>query len=58
MQIEKPEMLVNGETVYFEEDVPVIKNNLTFLPVRQLAEILGIQVEWDEDRRMATFTSE
>ena len=57
MHIGKSEMLVDGKEVKFEEAVPMIKNDLTFLPVGQLAEILGIKVEWDEDKRTATFTS-
>ncbi|MFB9750108.1 copper amine oxidase N-terminal domain-containing protein [Paenibacillus hodogayensis] len=57
LQIGKPEMLVDGEKVQLEEAVPLIKKGMTFLPVRQLAELLGIQVEWDGDIRMATFTS-
>ena len=44
LHIGEPEILVNGETVYFEDAVPMIKNSRTFLPVSKLAEILGIQV--------------
>lgn len=54
----KPEILVDGETLYFEDAVPMIKNSRTFLPVRKLAEILGIQVEWAGDTRTATFIAE
>jgi hypothetical protein len=49
-------MLVDGKQTNFEEAVPLIKNSLTFLPARQLAEILGVIVEWDRDTRTATFT--
>ncbi|WP_159882364.1 stalk domain-containing protein [Paenibacillus puerhi] len=56
MYIGKSEMLVDGKEVKLEEAVPMIKNDLTFLPVRQLAEILGVQVDWDESTRTATFT--
>ncbi|SFL06639.1 Copper amine oxidase N-terminal domain-containing protein [Paenibacillus sp. 1_12] len=55
MHIGKPDILVDGEKVKLEEVVPMIKNNVTFLPVRQLAEILGIQVDWDGSTRTATF---
>ena len=55
LHIGKSEILVDGKTVYFEDAVPMIKNSWTFLPVRKLAEILGIQVEWDGDARTATF---
>ncbi|GIP39038.1 hypothetical protein J31TS4_23180 [Paenibacillus sp. J31TS4] len=56
LSIGKSEMLVNGERFYLEEAVPMIKNDLTFLPVRQLAELLGVKVEWDGDSRTAAFT--
>lgn len=58
MNIGKSEMLVNGKTEIFEDAVPMIKNNVTFLPVRQLAEILGVKVGWDNESRTATFTQE
>ena len=58
LYIGKSEILVDNETVYFEDAVPMIKNSRTFLPVRKLAEILGIQVEWDGDTRTATFTDQ
>lgn len=57
MHIGKSDMLVDGKEAKFEEAVPMMKNDLTFLPARQLAEILGIKVEWDNDKRTATFTS-
>lgn len=56
LHIGKPEIGVDGEKLNLDEDVPMIKNDLTFLPVRQLAEILGVKVEWDADTRTATFT--
>lgn len=58
MAIGSPEMLVDSEKVHFEEAVPMLKSDLTFLPVRQLAEILGVKVEWDGEKRTATFTTE
>lgn len=56
LHIGKPEIWVDGEKLNLEEAVPMIKNDLTFLPVRQLAEILGVKVEWNADTRTATFT--
>lgn len=55
LHIGRPEILINDETVYFEDAVPMIKNGRTFLPVRKFAEILEIKVEWDNDTRTATF---
>ncbi|RXZ77448.1 copper amine oxidase N-terminal domain-containing protein [Paenibacillaceae bacterium] len=58
MHIGKPEMVVDGSKVNLEGAVPVIRDNVTFLPVRQLAETLGIKVGWDSKKRTATFTQE
>jgi len=58
LHIGKPEIMVDGETLYFEDAVPMIKNSRTFLPVGKIAEILGVQVEWDGDTRTATFIGE
>ncbi|WP_230875839.1 copper amine oxidase N-terminal domain-containing protein [Paenibacillus campinasensis] len=55
MHIGQPEMFVNGKAVKLENAVPMIKNNVTFLPVRQLAEILSINVKWDHKTRTAVF---
>lgn len=56
MHIGKSEMLVDGKNVNLGKTAPVIKNNVTFLPVRQLAEILGVKVDWNGNTRTATFT--
>jgi len=56
MHIGKSEILVDGQTVHFEGAVPMVKNNRTFLPASKLAEILGIQVDWDGNTRTATFS--
>lgn len=56
MHTGKSEILVDGQTVHFEGAVPIVKNNRTFLPASKLAEILGIQVDWDGNTRTATFT--
>ncbi|MFL1675662.1 copper amine oxidase N-terminal domain-containing protein [Paenibacillus dendritiformis] len=58
MYIGKSEMLVDGKEVSFEEAAPMVKNGVTFLPVRQLADILGVKVEWDGKTRTATFAEQ
>lgn len=41
---------VNGELVEFDEDMrPFIMDGRTFLPVRGVADALGIDVDWDID---------
>lgn len=57
LYIGKPEMSVDGQSVLLTEAVPMMKHNVTFLPVRPLAEIIGSEVEWDAGTRTATFTA-
>ncbi|GIQ71366.1 copper amine oxidase N-terminal domain-containing protein [Xylanibacillus composti] len=57
LHIGKPEMLVDGNKIALTGAVPLIRSNVTFLPVRQLAEVLGIQVGWDEATRTAQFSN-
>lgn len=56
MHVGKSDMLVDGKKVALEDAVPMVKNGVTFLPVRQLAEILGVKVDWNNTTRTATFT--
>lgn len=50
------EILKSGEVKRVKSDVaPIIENNRTLLPMRLIAEILGAEVKWDEDARIATF---
>lgn len=49
-------MWVDGKKVNLEDAVPTVKNGVTFLPVRQLAEVLGVKVDWNNATRTATFT--
>lgn len=53
------EILNMGESKKVKVDVaPIIENNRTLLPMRLIAEILGLDVKWDEDKRLASFTKE
>ncbi len=56
MQVGKSEMLIDGEKMNLENAVPMVKNGVTFLPVRQLAEILDVKVDWNNTTRTAKFT--
>lgn len=50
-------ILKSGEIKRVKIDVaPIIENDRTLLPMRIIAEILGAEVKWDEDERLATFT--
>lgn len=53
------EILNMGESKKVKVDVaPMIEDNRTLLPMRLIAEILGLDVKWDEDKRFASFTKE
>lgn len=53
------EVLNMGESKKVKVDVaPMIEDNRTLLPMRLIAEILGLDVTWDEDKRLASFTKE
>ncbi|SEK49562.1 copper amine oxidase N-terminal domain-containing protein [Paenibacillus sp. OK003] len=58
MHIGKKEMLVDGNKVDLKGVAPMVRGKVTFLPVRQLAETLGIKVGWSSKTRTATFTQE
>jgi len=55
MTIGDNEMEVNGETVMLHT-APQIKEDRTMLPVRDVAEALDCEVEWQQDTQTATFT--
>lgn len=50
-------MTVNGETQSLIT-APEIKNDRTMLPVRDVAEALDCEVEWDEEAETAVFTKQ
>lgn len=49
MQLESNEVMVNGEACFFDE-VPVLKNNRTYIPVRDFAMLYG-SIIWDNEDR-------
>lgn len=55
MYIGSNEMFVDGETVFIDQP-PIIdkRSNRTLVPVRAIAEGLGLEVEWDEEMRKVT----
>ncbi|MCL2566166.1 MAG: copper amine oxidase N-terminal domain-containing protein [Defluviitaleaceae bacterium] len=56
MYIGSPFIYVNGEELLFYDAMPMIRSGRTFLPIRRLAEVLEIDVEWDDGTRTAVFT--
>ena len=48
----------NGEKVYFDKAVPIIRDERTFLPLRTLMEMMGYTVEWTADTGIVTCTKD
>ena len=46
----------NGKKVYFDEAVPIIRYERTYLPLRTLMELMGYTVEWDKHTKIVTCT--
>lgn len=51
-EIPDVDICVNGALLDFEENV-FLKNGLTYVPLREFFENLGISVQWDEESRTA-----
>lgn len=51
------ELLRNGERISMDV-VPVIKNDRTYMPIRFVAESLGAEVAWSDERQQVEITSE
>jgi len=56
MYVEGADFTVNGVPMKFDDAIPRIKEGRIFLPMRKLAEILGLEVTWDGDTSTATFS--
>ena len=42
---------INGEYLY-TDTLPRIRNNITLVPIRAVAEAFGMEIEWNEDLRV------
>ena len=51
------EMILNGHTVTMKAPM-VIQDNRAYLPMGQIANLLGIEVQWDNEAKTAYFISE
>ena len=54
---EEIRVTVDGQQVTFADQAPVITNGRTLVPVRGFFEMLGFEVEWDDNTRTAVITS-
>ncbi len=59
MKIDDPVMQVDGQDMNIDNDgtTPVIINGRTMLPVRAIAEALGLNIAWNESDRTVTITT-
>lgn len=48
----------NGEKVYFDKAVPIIRDDKTLLPLRTLMEMMGYTVEWEAATSIVTCTKD
>ncbi|MEW9669118.1 stalk domain-containing protein [Ammoniphilus sp. 3BR4] len=48
------EVYVNNQPMSFDRSPPFIKEGTTMVPLRSIAETLGVQVDWDEKSNMVT----
>ncbi len=48
-----PSITVEGQTVTFPDQKPVIRNNRTLVPIRMIAESLGYDVKWNSENNTA-----
>ena len=60
LTIDNPQAFVNGVATQIDPDnssvTPIIRNDRTLLPVRFIAETLGMEVDWNPENRRVTLT--
>lgn len=49
---------LNGKEIIFPDQLPVIVNGRTLVPIRTISEELGMEVVWDNDTRSAKFSKD
>jgi len=47
-------VFIDNKLIIFEEVNPFIKNNTTLVPLRQIVESLGVEIEWDQSTKTIT----
>lgn len=45
---------LNGETIVFDAQKPVIQNDITWIPLRGVLETMGVDVTWNSDTKTIT----
>ncbi len=54
----EPDVVVDGSKILFEDQNATIVNDITLVPARGVFEIMGCDVEWDNDTETATITTD
>ena len=57
LQIDNPQMSVNGEVSELDSP-PVIRDGRTLVPIRAIVEALDGKVDWDNETKTATLTTD
>ncbi len=52
--IAAPDVMLDGEPVYFTDAAPTIENGRTLVPLRAIFEAMGAEVFWDSNKNTAT----
>ena len=52
----KYETYIDGKKVNYEDAEPILENNRTLVPFRKLAEILGAEVSWNQEKKEISVT--
>lgn len=47
-------VIMNSSFVKFPDQEPVVENGVTLVPVRPIAEALGLDISWDESKQLVT----
>ena len=47
-------VIIDGKTITFEDQGPVVVNNRTLVPMRKIFEVLGATISWDASTNTVT----
>lgn len=56
--LESDTVFTSKRQIFYMDQVPMLVNNCTFIPIRSINPILGTNTEWDEKNNTVTITSD
>lgn len=56
--VKQIKVTLNGKELIFPDQLPVVINDRTLVPIRTISEELGMEVVWDNDTRSAKFSKD